>query len=69
MESENEAISKMSVKKGKRKLTRGGVTLDMLQKRMDIFKLATGLQKLNEVRSNLFITHPPSWKLKDSQRG
>ena len=69
MESENEAMRKKSAKKGKGKLTRGGVTLDMMQKEMDIFEEATKPRKFDEVRSNLFATHPPSWKLEDSQRG
>jgi len=38
MESENEAMRKKSAKKGKGKLTKGGVTLDMLQKKMEIFE-------------------------------
>jgi len=69
MESQNEAIRKKSAKKGKGKLTRGEVTLDTLQKEMDIFEEATEPRKFDEVRSNLFATHPPSGKLEDSQRG
>jgi len=69
MESENEVMRKKSAKKGKGKLTRGGVTLDMLQKKMEIFEEATEPRKFGEVRSNLFATHPPSWKLEHSQRG
>jgi len=71
MESENEGMRKKSVKKGKGKLTKGGVTLrlDTLQKEMEIFEEATETRKFDEVRSNLFATHPPSWKLEDSQRG
>jgi len=69
MESDNEAMRKKSAKKGKGKLTRGGVTLDMLEKKMDISEKATEPRKFDEVRSNLFVTHPPSWKLEDSQRG
>jgi len=60
MESENEAMTKKSAKKGKGKLTRGGDTLDMLQKKMKIFEEATEPRKFDEVRSNLFATHPPS---------
>jgi len=41
MESENEAMRKKSAKKGKGKMTRGGVTLDALQKEMEIFEEAT----------------------------
>jgi len=66
MELENEAIRKKSMMKGKGKLTRGGVTLDSLQKETDIFKVATEPRKFDEVRSNLFTTHLPSWKLEDS---
>jgi len=69
MESDNEAMRKKSAKKDKGKLTRGEVTLDMLEKKLDIFEEATEPQKFDEVRSNLFATHPPSWKLEDSQRG
>jgi len=69
MESENEAMRKKSAKKGKGKLTRGGVLLDRLQKEMDISEEVTEPRKFEEVRSNLFVTHPPSWKLEDSQRG
>jgi len=69
MESENETMRKKSAKKGKGKLTKGGVTLDTLQKEMEIFEEATASRKFDEVRSNLFATHPPSWKLEDSQRG
>ena len=36
---------------------------------MEIFEEATETRKFDEVRSNLFATHPPSWKLQDSQRG
>jgi len=69
MESENEVMRKKSVKKGKGKLTKGRVTLDMLQKEMEILKEATETRKFDDVRSNLLPTHPPSWKLEDSQRG
>jgi len=69
MESENEVIRKKSAKKGKGKLTRGEVSLDMLQKKMDVSEEATEPRKFDEVRANLFATHPPSWKLEDSQRG
>jgi len=69
MESENEAMRKKFTKKGKGKLTKGGVTLDSLQKEMEIFEKATETRKFDEVRSNLFATHLPSWKLEDSQRG
>jgi len=69
MESENEVMRKKSAKKGKRNLTRGGVTLDMPQKKMEIFEEATEPVKFGEVRSNLFATHQSSWKLEDSQRG
>jgi len=68
MESENEVMGKKSTKKGKGKLTKVGVTLDVLQKEMQIFDKATETRKFDEVRSNLFATHPPSWKLEDSQR-
>jgi len=69
MESENKAMRKKSAKKGKGKLTKVRVTLDALQKEMKIFEEATETQKFDEVRSNLFAIHPPSWKLEDSQRG
>ena len=69
MESDNTVMRKKSVKKGKGKLTRGEVTLDMMEKKMDIFEEATEARKFDEVRSNLFATHPPSWKLENSQRG
>jgi len=69
LEFDNEVMRKKSAKKGKGKLTRGEVTLDMLEKKMDIFEEATELQKFDEVRSNLFATHRPSWKLEDSQKG
>jgi len=36
---------------------------------MEIFGKEVEPRKLVEVRSNLFATHPPSWKLEDSQRG
>jgi len=36
---------------------------------MEIFEEATETRKFEEVRSNLFATHPPSWKLEDRQRG
>jgi len=68
MESENETMRKKSAKKGKRKLTKIGVTLDSLQKEMEIFEVAAATRKFDKVRSNLFATHPPSWKLEDSQR-
>jgi len=68
MESDNEVMRKKSAKKGKGKLTRGEVTLDMLEKKMDIFEEATEPRKFDEVRYNLFATHSPSWKLEDSQR-
>jgi len=69
MESDNEVMRKKSAKKGKGKLTKGRVTLYMMQKEMDIFEEAAEPRKFEEVRSNLFVTHPPSWKLEDSQRG
>jgi len=40
MKSDNEVIKKKSTKKVKRKLINGGVILDILQKKMDIFKVA-----------------------------
>ena len=69
MESDNEAMRKKSAKKGKGKLNKEVVTLDMLEKKMDIFEEATKPRKFDEVRSNLCATHPPNWKLEESQRG
>jgi len=69
MESEHEAMRKKSARKSKGKLTWGEVTLDMLQDKMEVAEEATGPRKFDEVRANLFATHPPSWKLEDSQRG
>jgi len=69
MESDNEVMRKKSAKKGKGKSTRGRVTLDMMQKKMDILEEAIEPRKFDEVSSNLFATRPPSWKLEDSQRG
>ena len=50
-------------------MTRGEVTLDMLQRKMDVAEEATGPRKFDNVRANLFATYPPSFKLEDSQRG
>jgi len=69
MESENEVMKRKSAKKGKGKLTKGGVTLEMLNEKMEIFGKEVEPRKFEEVRSNLFATHLPSWKLEDSQRG
>jgi len=69
MESENEVMRKKSAKKGKGKLTKGEVTLEMLNEKMEIFGKEAEPRKFEEVRSNLFATHPPSWKLEDSQKG
>jgi len=69
MESENELMRKKSAKKGKGKLTKGGVTLDMLNKKMEISGKEVEPRKFEEVRSNLFATHPLSWKIEDSQKG
>ena len=69
MELDNKVMRKKLMKKGKGKLTKEVVTLDTLQKKMHIFEEAAKPLKLEEVRSNLFATHPPSWKLEDSQRG
>jgi len=60
MESDNEVMRKMSAKKGKGKLTRGGVTLERLNEKMEIFGKEAEPRKFEEVRSNLFATHPPS---------
>jgi len=46
MELDNEVMRKKSVKKGKGKLTKGGITLDILQKKMDTFEEAAGPQNL-----------------------
>ena len=69
MESENEVMRKKSAKKGKGKLTKEGVTLEMLNEKMKIFRKEVEPRKFEKVRSNLFATHPPSWKLEDSQSG
>jgi len=69
MESDNEVMRKKSVRKGKGKSTRGGVTMEMLNEKMEISEKEVEPRKFDEVRSNLFATHPPSWKLEDSQRG
>jgi len=69
MESDNEVMRKKSAKKGKGKITKGGVTLEMLNEKMEISGKEAEPRKFEEVRSNLFATHPPSWKLEDSQRG
>jgi len=66
MELENEVMRKKSAKKGNGKLTRRGVILNMLQKKIDIFEESTEPRKFKKVRSNLFATHPPIWKLEDS---
>jgi len=68
MESDSETMKKKSARKGKGKLTNGGVTLEMLNRKMEITEQATGSRNFDEVRSNLFATHPPSWKLENSQR-
>jgi len=36
---------------------------------MEIFEEGTETRKFEQLRSNLLATHPPSWKLEDSQRG
>jgi len=69
MESDNEAMKEKSARKDKGKLTRGEVTLNMLQEKMEVTEEATRTRKFDEVRANLFATHPPSWKLEDSQKG
>jgi len=69
MESENEAMRKTSAKKGKGNLTTGGVSLEILNEKLEIFGKAVEPRKFDEVRANLFATHIPSWKLMDSQRG
>jgi len=69
MASENETKRKKSARKGKVKLTKGMVTLDTLNMKMHTSEEATAPQIFDEVRTNLFATHPPSWKLEDCQRG
>ena len=69
MKSDNEVMKKRSAKKGKGKMTKGGVTLEILNEKMEISGKEVEPQKFEEVRSNLFATHPTSWKLEDSQRG
>jgi len=69
MESKNEVMRKKSAQKGKGKLTKGRVTLDMLNEKMEISGTEVEPRKFEEVMSNLFATHPPSWKLEDSQKG
>jgi len=69
MESDNEVMRKKSARKGKGKLTNEGVTLKTLNEKMEIFEREVEPQKFEEVQSNLFATHPPSWKLEDSQKG
>jgi len=68
MESKNETMIKKLAKKAKGKLTKGGVTLDMLNEKMEIFGIEVEPRIFEEVRSNLFATQPTSWKLEDSQR-
>ena len=69
MESDNEVMRKKSAKKSKGKLTKGRVTLKMLNEKMEILGKKVEPRKFEEVKSNLFTTHLPSWKLEDSQRG
>jgi hypothetical protein len=69
MKSDNEVMKKKSARKGKGKLAEEGTILDMLNKKMGIFEEIVEPRKFEEVRSNLFATHPPSWKLEDSQKG
>ena len=66
MESENEAMRKKSMKKGIGNLTKREVTLEILNKKMEIFEKEVEPRKFEEVKSNLFATHPLSWKLEDS---
>jgi len=66
MESDNEAMRKKSAKKGKGKMTKGEVTLEMLNEKIEISGKEAESRKFEEVKSNLFATHPPSWKLEDS---
>jgi len=58
MESENEVMRKKSARKGKGKLTKGRVTLDMLNEKMEISGTEVEPRKFEEVRSNLFATQP-----------
>ena len=69
MESDNEAMRKKLARKGKGRLNKEGATLDMLNKKIEIFGKEVEPRKFDEVRSNLFATYPPSGKLEDSQRG
>jgi len=69
MESDNEVMRKKSIKKDKGKLTKGEVTLEILNEKMKISWKKVEPRRFEEVRSNLFATHPPSWKLEDSQKG
>jgi len=69
MELDNEVMRKKSARKGKGKLTNGGVTLEMLNEKMEVSVREVEHLKFEEVRSNLFATHPPSWKLENSQKG
>jgi len=69
MESDNEVMRKKSAKKSKGKSNQGRVTLEMLKEKMENSSKEVEPRKFEEVRSNLFVTHPPSWKLEDSQRG
>ena len=66
MESENKVMKKKSAKKGKGKLAKERVTLKMLNEKIEISGKKVELRKFEEVRTNLFTTHPPSWKLEDS---
>jgi len=69
MVSDNETMRKQTGRKGKGKLTDGAATLDQLNADMDIFEQGSERRKFEEVRGNLFATHPPSWKLEDNQKG
>jgi len=62
-------MRKKCAREEKRKLTKGGVTLDTLEKKIDIFEKAVEPWKIDKLRSNLFAIHPPSWKLEYRFRG
>ena len=68
--SDNETIVKKTVKKGKRVLRKDGTSLSQLEEEVGLEYVELAVPRpFEEVRTNMFETAPPSWKLDNSQKG
>ena len=69
-ELDNEVIAKKMPRKGKRVLRKHGTSLSQLEEELGLGFVELAVPRpFEKVKTNVFETAPPNWKLEDSRKG